>query len=222
MRIGNRFWYVWVIAVLLSGCFGCGSEDGPDNPGNGGSVNENGTNGSTEQPKVPEPEPPAEIAEVNLPADYQGVLVGQDMPTAELSDTAGNQQTLSGLYGEKLTVLCFWSGGGPFGMLKAEEMLKDLQANYAEAYAEKGLKVVGVNKGDAADVVSQQMQEFGVTFPMLLDLQGAFSEQVAEKFSQRVYLLDADGKVLWFDTEYSEPTREDLRLGVQVVLGEIE
>ena len=37
-----------------------------------------------------------------------------------------------------------------------------------------------------------------------------------------LYLLDAQGKILWFDVEYSRSTREDLVQGIRVALGELK
>jgi len=36
----------------------------------------------------------------------------------------------------------------------------------------------------------------------------------------RTFLLDANGKVLWFDVEYSRAARRDLIVSIKAVLGE--
>jgi hypothetical protein len=36
----------------------------------------------------------------------------------------------------------------------------------------------------------------------------------------RVYLLNASGKIIWFDTDYSQASRRNLMQAIQVLLGE--
>ena len=60
----------------------------------------------------------------------------------------------------------------------------------------KGVRVVGINVGDAPEAVpSKLLKEAGVTFPNLLDPEGAFFAKVAtDKRLPRIYLLDAAGQ----------------------------
>jgi hypothetical protein len=63
------------------------------------------------------------------------------------------------------------------------------------------------------------MRKAGATFPCLLDQKGAYFAQVAKDTRMpRIFLLDAAGKVLWFDVEYSRFSRRDLNRSIRVVL----
>ena len=42
-----------------------------------------------------------------------------------------------------------------------------------------------------------------------------------DKRMPRTFLLDATGRVLWFDVEYSRPSRRDLIQSIRVALGEL-
>jgi peroxiredoxin len=186
-----------------------------------------GTQGS-EAGKTPaeEPPPPPTIPKVHLlEADRETclVVVGDAMPEAELADLAGEKQALAGLRGEKLTLVFFWtSGDSEFSAMRAQAALEDLQKDVHEPYAEKGVGVVAVNEGDTAESVKKLVDEAAAAFPNLLDTDGTLFAKVATKNLTRPYLLDAEGKILWFDLEYSSTTRDNLMQAIQVALGELK
>jgi len=53
----------------------------------------------------------------------------------------------------------------------------------------------------------------------LLDADGSAMAKVGLEKLPRTYLLDAQGKILWFDIEYSRSTRRELLEAVRFVLG---
>ncbi len=153
------------------------------------------------------------------------LTVGQAMPAAELPDLAGNLRGLHSLYGPKLTVVCFWTlGTTPKARMVATEGLQDLMSDVAEPFGKKGVAVIGIDVGDPADEVKKQLAEAGVTFTNLLDAKGELFAKTAtnRKFMPRTYLLDAGGRVLWYDVEHSRATQRDLVLGIRVALGELK
>ena len=150
------------------------------------------------------------------------VQVDDVMPDGELSDLEGNVLSISTLYGLKLTVIFFWTvGDGMFAREAAAENLQDLREHIAEPYLAKGVQVIGINENNPPDVVAELAAQTQSAFPMLRDPEGAFFAKVATETMPRVYLLDADGKILWLDTELSRTSREGLTQAIQVVLGEI-
>jgi peroxiredoxin len=176
------------------------------------------------KPKPESPPPPPTIPKVALSnADLATCLVnvGQSMPAAELPDPAGKMQALDSLYGPKLTVVCFWTiGATPRARLVAAEALHDLVKAIVEPFGEKGVQVVGINVGDKAEAV-QQLGPAGTTFPNLLDAKGELIAKIAkDKKMPRVFLLDAGGRVLWFDVEFSRSSRQDLVQAIRAVLSE--
>jgi len=62
--------------------------------------------------------------------------------------------------------------------------------------------------------------KIGIKVPCFFDPNSAFFAKVAKSILPRVYLLDASGKIIWFDTEYTQSTRRNLMMAVKVILGE--
>ena len=52
----------------------------------------------------------------------------------------------------------------------------------------------------------------------MLDPQGEYFKTVAKEKLPRVYLLDASGKILWFDIDYARAMRRDLQTAIRAVL----
>jgi peroxiredoxin len=229
----RQSWTLVVVACLAAACWGCRSGDTPNGPEesngqsgeNGGQHPPRGNSPTTGSPgHQQEPAPAPTIPKVAMTKELLTtclVQVGDTMPDAELSDLDGKSQPLAGLRGPKLTVLCFWKSGESLaGELKSLEILADLQDLYA-ADMEKGVRVVGINEGDLPEVVRKRVADAKATFPNLLDPDGAFFDKVATQRLPRVYLLDPEGVILWFDLEFSPTTRRHLKEAVQVALGEI-
>jgi peroxiredoxin len=148
--------------------------------------------------------------------------VDDAMPDAELVDLEGQKQPLAKLRGERLTLIFFWArGSSEFSAMAAQINLEDLQKDVHEPYADKGVQVVAVNEADTPEDVQQTVEEAGVTFPSLSDPEGALFAQIAKERLPRPYLLDAEGKILWFDLEFSQTTHDNLMQAIQVALGEI-
>ena len=95
-----------------------------------------------------------------------------------------------------------------------------------EPYSQKGVAVVGVNEHDTAEVVRQRLAEAGASFPNLMDPDGSFFAKVATEKLPRVYLLrgkakpNEEGKILWFDVEFSSITRDKMSRAIRAVLAE--
>ena len=146
--------------------------------------------------------PPPGVPKVEL-ADKDArtclVKVGDALPEAELLDLTGTKQRLRDSYGPRLTVVFFWNAEGPYGV----EQLQDMAKGLCEPFGGKGLRVVGVNCRDSAAVARANASAAAVAFPILLDADGALLAKAAPAGPPRTYLLDASGRILWFDMEYS-------------------
>ncbi|MFH1268957.1 MAG: redoxin family protein [Planctomycetota bacterium] len=233
MKRRNSEWLILLAPLALAVCLGCrGGDSVEDAPWEAASSAlpaqqqpaPEETPAVVETPAAEEPPPPPTIPEVLLTdALRQTCLVaaGDPMPDGELSDLEGQKHAFGELFGEKLTVVFFWTlGTTEFSPLAAQGALEDLQMDVYEPYAEKGVGIVAVNEGDAAETVRKSVEEAGAGFTNLLDPDGALFARVATEKLPRVYLLDADGKVLWFDLEFSRTTRDNLVQALQVALGE--
>lgn len=139
------------------------------------------------------------------------VRVGDAMPTLTLVDVAAHDQALPDLFGRKLTVVVFWTLEHPY----ATEQFERLSAEVVGPYAEFGVNTVAINVGDPPELVQAAGQRISTgtsaAFPVLLDVDGTAFDRVATGKLPRTYLLDPAGRILWFDIEYSESTRRELK-----------
>ena len=146
------------------------------------------------------------------------VKVGQTLPDVALADLDGHQQQLSKLMGDRLTVVVLCSSSN----VHAQGELSDLAIDVASPLTARGVRVVGISEPNGEQNGVEQAREMaekaGVAFPMLLDAEGKFFAQLATERLPRTYLLDASGKILWLDIEYSRITRHDLQQAIQSAL----
>lgn len=180
------------------------------------------------EPKPQQLPPPDAIPKVVLSDEFRAaclVNVGDTMPEAELPDAAGKMHALESLYGEKLTVVCLWTIGTSRRSQRvdiAAQPLRDLMKEVVEPFGPKGVRVIGINVGDKSAAVEKKVSQAGVQFPTLLDPKGEYFAKLAkDKRMPRTFLLDAWGRILWFDIEHRRQTREDLVQAIRVVLGEL-
>lgn len=174
-----------------------------------------------------EPPPPPTIPKVVMSDELRAtclVNVGDTIPEAELADLDGKMSELGSLHGPKLTVVCFWTiGTTPRSQLVAGAVLQDLMKEVVGPFGEQGVRVVAINVGDGVEDAKKYVADAEATFPILLDPQGEYFAKIAtERKMPRTYLLDAQGKVLWFDLEYSNTARRDLVQGIEVALDEMK
>lgn len=143
------------------------------------------------------------------------VAVGDAMPQLTVADLGGNQQSLDSLLGKNLTVVCFWNGDHPL----AQWQLADLGPDVATKFSSRGVNVVAIHHGESTSEIKELAQQAGAVFPVLVDEGGAAFDQVASGSVSRTFLLDADGKILWLDLQYSEETRRHLLQAILASLG---
>jgi len=218
--------------VVLAACAACRKEPNPE--GLQGGKGKTGTSmreqylkgverekkeEAERQKPPPAPPPPPKMPEVKMPAALAEtclVKVGNPMPEAELTNLEGKRVALRSLFGKKLTVVLFWQSEN----LYATQALEYLELDVAKPFAEKGVRVVGVSVKDSPEAARKAVQQAGAKYVNLLDREGAYFAKVATEKIPRLYLLDAAGKILWLDIEYSSSTRRDLERAITFVLGE--
>ena len=183
---------------------GDGDVDGVDDGG------DDGGDGADEGLKLPP---------IFLSEQHQATCLvkqGDTMPEIELQDVTGQQQKLSDLYGERLTVVCFWSSRAP----SAIQQLQDMEPEIIKVFGGQGVKVATVNNGQTADEAKEAAASANANVPILLDQDGNAFAKVASRYLPRTYLLDGDGKIIWFDLEYSSDTRRHLIEAIQYSLAQ--
>ncbi len=222
MRTCHQLWITLLAACLVATCWGCRHE----------ATQQDADRANDERPAaVPEHAADVQPAEVDVPSLPLAipkveltkaqtaaclVQVGDLMPEAELPDLNGNVRSLGELRGEKLTVVFFWNSRNIYATTELEDLTDEIAARFAE----KGVRVVGINEGDTRQAAVAAVANAGARFVNLLDAGGAYFAKVATEKIPRTYLLDAHGKILWFDMEYSRSTRRALQLAIEVALGE--
>jgi peroxiredoxin len=178
---------------------------------------------TAQTPAQPAPPPAAPtMPPVVLSAAYREmcvVLTGDPMPEGELADATGQTVKLDALRGERLTVVFFFENGDtPDKIALAATALEDLAVEVVEPFAAKGAKVVAINVGAGADAVGEAAAK--APFPVLSDPEGKYFAKVGSVQLPRVYVLDAAGKIMWFDLEFSRTTRRDLHRAILAMLAE--
>jgi peroxiredoxin len=161
-------------------------------------------------PAAAQDAPAADVPRVLLTKHHAAlciVRVGDAMPPVRLSDTDGKAFVLPERLGAKATVVVFFRSQG--WMTKA--LLADLEPGVVKAYGAKGVSVAAVSQGAYSGD--------NHSYPILIDEQGAATAQVGTGRFPRVYVLDAQGKIVWFDIEYSRSTRRELKQTLSVLTG---
>lgn len=134
------------------------------------------------------------------------VNVGDAFPAVALPKVDGGDAKVADLVGKKATVVLFWAPD----RWMAEGALVDL-AIEAAAFGDKGAGFVGIVEGPANEKAGELIKSAGAGLTQLTDADGAALAQVGELALPRIYVLDSAGKIAWFDIEYSEATRRELR-----------
>jgi peroxiredoxin len=161
---------------------------------------------------------PAAIPPVLLTKAHQAlckVKVGDILPAIELPDLGGSTKRLADLYGQKATVVVFWKGDRRMAQIE----LADLGPDVIDVFGREGVAVVGIAVDETAATAQAAVKKSGVKFPTLLDAGGQAFAQVGTAKLPRTYLVDPQGKILWFDIEYSLSTRRDLHRALHAVTG---
>jgi thiol-disulfide isomerase/thioredoxin len=149
------------------------------------------------------------------------VWIADPLPAGELTTVGGEKAVVADLLGKKATVVFFWAAGSSeIAQKTAAQALADLQADAKAVYGDQGLAVIAINPKDPADKVKELLGTVKVDYPVLLDAGGSYFAKIATEGLPRVYVLDEAGKIVWLDPEFSEVSRETLKLTLQVMLGE--
>jgi peroxiredoxin len=168
------------------------------------------------QAATAEPDAPAPIPAVVLSKQHEAlcrVKVGDTLPATQLEQLGGGQKSLSDLAGKLATVVVFWKSDRRM----AQQQLADLGPDVLQSFAKDGVAVVGIAVGESAESAQAALQQAGADFPNLLDADGSALAQVGSDRLPRTYLVDPQGKVLWFDIEYSLATRRELQQALRAL-----
>ena len=142
------------------------------------------------------------------------VVVGEAFPEVKLPLLGGETTDLLTLQGEKATVILFWHPD----RWMARTALVDLERDVVKKFPAEQVAVIGVAVHQPSGAAQEVLNNTKATFPQLLDTTGEALAKVGTFALPRLYVLDAEGRVVWFDIEYSEGTRRELALTLQILM----
>jgi peroxiredoxin len=143
-------------------------------------------------------------------APVKGSGIGERALDFTLTSDTGETITLSDLQG-KVVLLNFW--GTWCGPCRRE--MPEFQALY-EDYADQDFEIVAVAVRDTPEAVRQFREEFGLTFPLVLDENQRVNDLYAIPGQPSTFVLDKNGVIVF--QSYSVVMREDVEAAVKAAL----
>lgn len=151
------------------------------------------------------PEASSIAAQTPAPIGEARPLANHLAPDFVLSDLAGQQIALSELRG-KVVLVNIWATWCP--PCRAElPMIEEAQRRYGE----RGFVVLAVNQAEERALVADFMREYGLSFPVLLDSDGAVSRLYATQALPSSFFIDRQGVIR---TLYRGPLTQSVMAGV--------
>ncbi len=135
------------------------------------------------------------------------VKVGDAMPAIALPKLGGGKAKLAELYGRNATVVALWKSDRRM----TAQLLADLEPDVIKPMrGNEGVAVVGIVVNESEAAAKAALEKAGAHFTNLLDADGQAFAELGSGSLPRVYVLDSNGKIVWFDIEYSMATRREL------------
>ena len=153
-----------------------------------------------------------------LHAKWCVAKVGDSFPPVELPQLGGPKTRLTTLYGKQATVVLFWRADRWMSRMA----LQDLVYFVVGEYDPQEVAVVGIAVRQSSRGAQRLLNQTKANFPQLLDTNGSALAQVGSVALPRLYVLDPEGQIVWFDIEYSESTRRELQQTLAVLTGNSE
>jgi len=129
------------------------------------------------------------------------VKIGDQAPDFSTTTTDGKKFDLKDTKG-KVVMLQFTASW--CGVCRKEMPL--IETEIWQAHKNKGLVVVGIDLKEPLETIKQFRQQTGVTYPLLLDIDGEIFEKYADKEAgvTRNVLIDRNGKIIFMTRLYNE------------------
>ena len=120
---------------------------------------------------------------------HVGGGVGRQAPDFRLESLDGHQIALAD-YAGQVILINFWATWCP----PCKEEIPTIERAY-QAHRDEGFMVLGINEGEALDIVRAFASELGVTYPVLIDKRGNVAAQYRRRGLPLTVIVDRDGVV---------------------------
>lgn len=143
--------------------------------------------------------------------DNFSVNIGDAVPAFSLKDLDGNIVSSEELLGKPYVVAIFATWCPPCKM-----ELAALEKDVWQPLKDKGVGVIGINYGDEdGELIRNFAEENGLSFPMLVDMEGRFRQQTGVTAIPQSIVVGPDGKIIdlhvGFTDESVAATERELR-----------
>lgn len=169
------------------------------------------------------PEQTPEVPPVQMTEKHRKLVLikeGDAFPNFELPQVGGKPAeanvAFSKLRGKAATVVLVWEDDH----WMTQAALSDLAKDIPRLFGKKGVAVVGIAVNQDAATAQQMLAKQKIDFSHLADPEGKAVQQLTKAELPHVYALGPDGKVAWFDIEYSEASRRELRQTLEALTQE--
>lgn len=117
---------------------------------------------------------------------------GQPAPKFETTDVEGNAQTIEKhTQNGKIVMLYFWADWCP----TCKQEFPETQSYY-EKLQKEGLEILAINVKQPKEASEKFKEQFGATFPMLIDEDGKISDLYQVEELPTNYFIDKEGKII--------------------------
>ena len=144
------------------------------------------------------------IPEVILSEEHRAqtkVVVGDEFPAIEATNAAGERTAVSDTLAGRIGVIVV--PGGPDWMNAM--MAKDLRDDFVVGYGGKPIGFVALGEIDQRDAAAE-----GKGLVTLKPEAARLADALGRIETPRVYVVDKQGKLVWFDLEYTLSTHREL------------
>ena len=121
-------------------------------------------------------------------SEETGLAIGNIAPDFELTTLEGETTRLSDYRGQRVFIN-FWATWCP--PCRAE--MPDMQKLYEQTDVD--VEILAVNLQESEEVVSEFVKEFGLTFPILMDVNSDVADTYQVRAYPTSYMIDSSGRI---------------------------
>ena len=129
-----------------------------------------------------------------------------NLPSLDVLDLDGHALPLAAAVGGSITVVDLWAT-----WCAACEQERPKLERLSAAFAQRGVRVLGVNVGEDAGVVSAHLAENPVSYPIYLDPDFRVADALGERRLPAILIVSKDGRITYRSQSLDERALDQLR-----------